>query len=381
MVSPPEAAKGDHELCPGAQPDTDAKLALTQARDTEGGLWAIEQRRLDAGRGKAGVSPFLSANVGSCPDRLPGAGAGPPQSGLSPQEGAPGPHSVSPRAYRCGSRAQGETSLAQVAGGAAVLSHSPAEVGQDLGGRTEPPPAQLPSVISQLPQLRSSALRVLQGPPSSADPQVSSRLFTALLGTGLPSHFTDGEPEAAVGRMHGSLVRHAGNDPALSKDVLRRPPKPLAVLLWGPGAEGEGSLMALDWAGWDVAGTRGLLGLDQYQSGVIPRWHHLAGSSTSPDGPARKAVWLRRPLAGQRGQGEVSAAGQRLAASWAGQAGQTSGHLAWRGDCNDSSRWALGSGSRQGSRLHRVYKQTQQQPHLKAEELGIQLDEEVAGGP
>lgn len=85
--------------------------------------------------------------------------------------------------------------------------------------------------------------------PSSAVLQVSSRLFTALLGMGLPSHFTDGEPEAAVGRVHGSLVRHARNDPALSKDVLRRPPKPLAVLLWGPGAEGEGSLMALDWAG------------------------------------------------------------------------------------------------------------------------------------
>ena len=78
---------------------------------------------------------------------------------------------------------------------------------------------------------------------------MSSRLFTALLGMGLPSHFTDGEPEAAVGRVHGSLVRHARNDPALSKDVLRRPPKPLEVLLWGPGAEGEGSLMALDWAG------------------------------------------------------------------------------------------------------------------------------------
>ena len=63
-----------------------------------------------------------------------------------------------------------------------------------------------------------------------------------------------------------------------------------------------------------------------------------------------------------------------------GRAGQTGGHLAWRGDCNDSSRWALGSGSRQGSRLHQVYKQSQQQPHLKAEKLGIQLDGEVAGG-
>ena len=137
----------------------------------------------------------------------------------------------------------------------------PAEVGQDLGGRTEPPPpTQLPSVISRLPQLRSSALHVLEGPPSSAVLQVSSRLFTALLGMGLPSHFTDGEPEAAVGRVHGSLVRHARTDPALSKDVLRRPPKPLAVLLWGPGAEGEGSLMALDWAGEDVAGTPGPLG-------------------------------------------------------------------------------------------------------------------------
>lgn len=63
-----------------------------------------------------------------------------------------------------------------------------------------------------------------------------------------------------------------------------------------------------------------------------------------------------------------------------GRAGQTGGHLVWRGDSNDSSRWALGSGSRQGSRLHQVYKQTQQQSHLKAEELGIQLDGEVAGG-
>ena len=115
------------------------------------------------------------------------------------------------------------------------------EAGQSL-------PGQLPSVISRLPQLLLSSACVTRA-PSSAVLQVSSRLFTALLGMGLPSHFTDGEPEAAVGRVHGSLVRHAGNDPALSKDVLRRPPKPLAVLLWGPGAEGEGSLMALDWAG------------------------------------------------------------------------------------------------------------------------------------
>ena len=154
----------------------------------------------------------------------------------------------------------GEASLAQVACGAAVLSRSTRKWGRIWEAGQSPPPAQLPSVISWLPQLRSSALHVLEGPPSSAVLQVSSRLFTALLGMGLPSHFTDGEPEAAVGRVHGSLVRHARTDPALSKDVLRRPPKPLAVLLWGPGAEGEGSLMALDWAGEDVAGTSGPLG-------------------------------------------------------------------------------------------------------------------------
>ena len=237
----------------------DAKLALTQARDTEGGLWATEQRRPDAGRGKAGASPFLSANVGSCPDRLPGGGAGPPQSGLSPQEGAPGPHSVAPHAHRCGSQAQGRPHWPRLP--VELLSSVAARgSGAGFGRQDRAPPAQLPSVISRLPQLRSSALHVLEGPPSSAVLQVSSRLFTALLGMGLPSHFTDGEPEAAVGRVHGSLVRHARTDPALSKDVLRRPPKPLAVLLWGPGAEGEGSLMALDWAGEDVAGTPGPLG-------------------------------------------------------------------------------------------------------------------------
>ena len=41
----------------------------------------------------------------------------------------------------------------------------PCRSGAGFGSKTEPPPAQLPSVISQLPQLRSSALRVLQGPP------------------------------------------------------------------------------------------------------------------------------------------------------------------------------------------------------------------------
>ena len=78
----------------------------------------------------------------------------------------------------------GGPSLAQVAAGAAVLHHSPAEVGQDLGAR-QPPPAQLPSVISQLPQLRSSALRasmhmVLHCPHAT---MVQGSLCQAELGT------------------------------------------------------------------------------------------------------------------------------------------------------------------------------------------------------
>lgn len=71
--------------------------------------------------------------------------------------------------------------------------------------------------------------------------------------------------------------------------------------------------------------------------------------------------------------------GQRLGASWAGQGRTDRRTSGLRGDCNPTPPdgfWA--PGSRQGSRLHEVYKQTQQQPCLKAEELGIQLGEEVA---
>lgn len=69
--------------------------------------------------------------------------------------------------------------------------------------------------------------------PPLAVLQVSSRLFTALLGE-LPSHFTDGETEAAVAYVHVSLVRHARNNSALSK--MPGDPKALggaALGAWG----------------------------------------------------------------------------------------------------------------------------------------------------
>ena len=204
----------------------------------------------------------------------------------------------------------GGPSLAQVAAGAAVLHHSPAEVGQDLGARQSLPPPSFPLSFPSSHSCAPQLCECYKGPLFCSPPSEFTSVHS-------PSHFTDGETEAAVAHVRVSLVRHAADDPALSKDVLGRPPEPLAVLLWGPGAEGEGSLGR----GGTWLGLRGLLGLDQYPPGVIPRWHHLAGSSTSPDGPAGKAVWVWRPLARHKGQVEVSAAGRSLGASWAGQGG------------------------------------------------------------
>lgn len=79
--------------------------------------------------------------------------------------------------------------------------------GQGLGGRIEAP--QLPSVISQLPQLRSMAQHVLARAPPFAVLQVSSCLLIALLGEGFPSHFTDGETEATVGSVTTSFPGEA----------------------------------------------------------------------------------------------------------------------------------------------------------------------------
>lgn len=232
-------------------------------------------------------------------------------------------------------------------------------------------PLSFPSSHSCAPQLCG-----LQGPPSFAVLQVSSRLFTALLGEGFPSHFTDGETEAAVAYVHVSLVRHTRNNSALSKDVLRRPQSPWRSCFGGLGLREEAPLGRVG-RGWDSGASWTLTSTSQElshdgtilqeaqpaQTGLPER---LAGCGGHWPGTKAKVRFLQQ----DRGWEPAGL----------GRAGQTGGHLAWRGDCNDSSRWDLGSGSRQGSRLHQVYKQTQQQPRLKAEELGIQLGEEVAWG-
>lgn len=164
----------------------------------EVGLWVFELRRLDAGEVKAGVSPFLSANGGSCPDRLPRGSAGPPQSGLSPQEGAPGPHSMSPPVYRCSSqglggalagpgprgsprwpRAWGWGALAGPGCCWSCCSPSqPCRSGAGFGSKTASPrPASLCHFSAPTAALLSSAC--VTRAPLLCSPQVSSRLFTA----------------------------------------------------------------------------------------------------------------------------------------------------------------------------------------------------------
>ena len=100
-----------------------------------------------------------------------------------------------------------------------------------------------------------------KGPP----PLQSSSEFTSvhsLLGESFPSHFTDGETEAAMACVHASLVRHAGNDPACQRVCSGDPQSPWWCRFGGLGLRGKAPLGRVG-RGWDSGASWALTSTHQ----------------------------------------------------------------------------------------------------------------------